>query len=149
MHTNDPFRVPGNDDSLMPNPVAAPVPARFDTVRNEFIPHPSQFPVRCRRRGLMPWLNRNAERSEETGGDVGLSFHAAKYIPAGTRIEIEIPLRGETQRLAGTVVMVRELADGYEIGLWLASPNDATRARIVEQICHTECYLRARRAHHS
>lgn len=145
MHTLDTLRVPGKDDSLMPNPAVARPPARFDSVRNEFIPHPSQFPVRCRRRGLMSWRSRPADDVEETGGDVGVSFHAARYIPAGTRIEIEIPLRGETQRLAGTVVMVRELADGYEIGLWLASPDDATRARIVEQICHTECYLRARR----
>ena len=75
---------------------------------------------------------------------MGLSFHSEKYIPAGTRIDLEIPLRGDTQKFTATVVMVREEADGYVIGLWFASPSDASRARIVEKICHTECSLNAR-----
>jgi hypothetical protein len=142
MHTNTRTRAIGDNDSVMPGAAQACNPARFDAVRNDFIPHPAQFPIRYRRRDVLPWRNR---RMDSTSGDVGLSFHSAKHIPAGTRIELEIPLRGDTQRFAGTVVMVREQADGFEIGLWLASPDDATRARIVERICHTECYLRSRR----
>jgi hypothetical protein len=143
MHTNTLTRAIGNDDYVMPSSVPAYKPARFDAVRNDFIQHPAQFPIRYRRRDVLPWRNR---RMDSAAGDLGLSFHSAKYIPAGTRIELEIPLRGDSQRFAGTVVMVREEAEGYEIGLWLASPDDATRARIVERICHTECYLRSRQS---
>ena len=143
MHTNTSHRAIGDNDYLMPNPVQAYNRARFDAVRNDFIPHPAQFPIRYRRRNVLPWRNRS---TDSTSGDLGLSFHSAKYIPAGTRIELEIPLRGDIQRFAGTVVMVREEAEGFEIGLWLASPDDATRARIVERICHTEYYLRSCRS---
>lgn len=56
-------------------------------------------------------------------------------------MELSIPLRGVVQKPQGTVVMVRETPDGYDIGLWLASTDDASRARLVEQICHLECSL--------
>ncbi|MEX2479928.1 MAG: PilZ domain-containing protein [Gammaproteobacteria bacterium] len=109
----------------------------------DFIAHPPQFPLRFRRHSLLPW---RAPAAPDGGGDIGLSFHSSKYLPAGARIDLEIPLRGTTQRFSATVVLVREQADGYEIGLWFASPDDASRARIVEKICRTECYLRSREA---
>lgn len=146
MRTNEPDSVGSAVARAMPNVIASPVPGRFDSIHNDFIPHPAQFPLRYRRRPTLPWLNR---KPESVAGDVGLSFHSAKYIPAGTRIELEIPLRGHIQRFAATVVMVRERPQGYEIGLWFASPDDAIRARIVEKICHTECYLRSRYKAHS
>ena len=127
--------------NLMPK-AAGPVPGRFESIHNDFIPHPAQFPLRYKRRPALPWLSRKPEAV--VAGDVGVSFHTSKYIPAGTRIELEIPLRGHIQRFVATVVMVRERPQGYEIGLWFASPDDAVRARIVERICHTECYLRSR-----
>ena len=40
---------------------------------------------------------------------------------------------------------VRQKGDRYEIGLWLQRRADASRARIVEQICHIETYLRERK----
>ena len=141
MQANAQQRVSDHRAHVMPEALHGTTPLRFDNVGDDFIAHPLQFPIKYRRRVVLPWRNR---APESTGGDVGLSFHSAKYIPAGTRIELEIPLRGETQRFTGTVVMVREEASGYEIGLWLASPDDASRARIVERICHTECYLRSR-----
>lgn len=109
----------------------------------DFIAHPPQFPLRFRRRSLLPW---RVSAAPGGGGDIGLSFHSSKYLPAGAGIELEIPLRGTIQRFSATVVLVREQADGYEIGLWFASPDDAARARIVERICRTECYLQSRGA---
>ena len=64
-----------------------------------------------------------------------------KRIPPGTTMELSIPLRGDVQKFQGTVVMVREIATGFEISLWLVSADDASRARLVEQICHLECAL--------
>ena len=64
-------------------------------------------------------------------------------------MELSIPLRGVVQKPQGTVVMVRETPDGYDIGLWLASTGDASRARLVEQICHLECSLQDRKSANS
>jgi hypothetical protein len=126
---------------LMPKRLPAAAPGAIENIRNDFIPHPEQFPLRYRRK---PFFSRSSTLAATTGSDVGLSFHSDKYVPAGTRLEIEIPLRGQVQRFIATVVMVRELDQGFEIGLWFATPDDALRARIVEKICHTECYLQAR-----
>ena len=60
-------------------------------------------------------------------------------------MELSIPLRGDVQKFQGTVVMVREIPGGYDIGLWLATADDASRARLVEEICHLECYLQGKR----
>jgi hypothetical protein len=111
-------------------------------LHDDFIPHPAQFPLRYRRRPRLRWFGREPAA---VGGDVGVSFQSPRYIPPGSALDLEIPLRGQVQRFSGTVVLVREQPQGYEIGLWFRSPDDASRARIVERICHTECYLRARR----
>lgn len=133
-----------NSDATVsiPNARAAMAPDRLDAIHNDFIPHPAQFPLRVRRHVKLPWLHRGETRG--TAGDVGLSFRAQKPFPVGTRLELEIPLRGEIQKFTATVVLLREEADGFEIGLWFEDPADAGRARIVEKICHTECYLRSK-----
>ncbi len=143
MHMNKFLRASGEMTLSMPNALPALAPARLDAIHNDFIPHPAQFPIRFRRRTPRPWKH---EHSAPIAGDVGLSFHSEKYLPAGTRLELEIPLRGVTQRFTATVVMVREQPEGFEIGLWFTTDDDAQRARKVEEICHTECYLKARRA---
>lgn len=141
MHTKQLHSAAGDAISVMPKFSPAGKAARFNPIHDEFLAHPTQFPLRFRRRPTLPW---HKPAGSKAGGDVGLSFIAEKYIPAGTRLDVEIPLRGHVQHFMGQVVMVREVDHGFEIGLWFASPGDATRARIVEQICHTECYLQDR-----
>ncbi|MGE0858370.1 MAG: hypothetical protein AB7I01_04325 [Gammaproteobacteria bacterium] len=132
--------------STMPNANAGAGPARLDANKEDFISHPAQFPLHySRRRSLMP---RFLRRREPVGGTVGLSFHASEYIPAGTTLDLEIPLRGRAQRFTATVVLVRECIQGFDIGLWFANEGDAARARLVEKICHAECALRSRPAAH-
>ena len=144
MHSNNSQKQGRALSSSMPSSMASVSPARNDNSNNDFIPHPAQFPLRFRRRSLLPW---SSKKSEPAAGDVGLSFHSEKYIPAGTTLDLEIPLRGRVQRFTARVVMVRENLSGFEIGLWFSSVGDAARVRIVEQICRTECDLqdRARR----
>lgn len=137
MRSNDSQKQGRAQPFSMPN--ASTSPTRFDNYNNDFISHPAQFPLRYRRRSLMPTLFRKAE---PLAGDIGLRFHADKYLPAGSLLDVEIPLRGRVQRFTGTVVLVCECQDGFEIGLWFGSMGDAERARIVERICHTECYLK-------
>ena len=107
---------------------------------DDFIPPPAQFPLRCRRRLRLPWQH----SQHGGGGDVGLRFVSPAYLPPGSPVELEIPLRGTRQRFRATVVLVRETRAGFEIGVWFADADDAARARLVEHICRTECYLRDR-----
>ena len=128
--------------ALMPNTVPSKANPSFTTIRNDFIRHPNDFPLEVRR--LRTWGRPKSEPFSPSS-DLGLSFTSRKYVPTGTEMEIAIPLRGDVQRFHGTVVMVREIADGYEIGIWLATADEATRARLVEQICHIECSLQTKR----
>ena len=125
------------DKTVMFNLVPNTKPS-FQKVRNDFIRHPQQFPIEFRRTRTWAW---SAQNQQSPSGDLGLSFVSRKYIPTGTKMELSIPLRGVVQKFQGTVVMVREILEGFEIGLWLASADDASRARLVEQICHLECSL--------
>ena len=98
--------------------------------------------MRVRIHVKLPWLRRDEPRG--TAGDVGLSFRAQKPFPLGTLLELEMPVRGEIREFTATVVLLREQSDGFEIGLWFEDPTDASRARIVEKIGHTKCYLRSK-----
>ena len=127
------------NSAVMPNLVPQDTKPSFQKIRNDFIRHPQQFPLEFRRTREWRW---SAREEQAPNGDLGLSFVSPKYIATGTKMELSIPLRGDVQKFQGTVVMVRGIANGYEIGLWLASADDASRARLVEEICHLECTLR-------
>lgn len=106
-----------------------------------FIYHPAGFPLECKR----VWFNNNNGPDETECSDIGLIFESEKYIKPGITIEITIPLRHEMEKFRGKVVLVRHNGDFFEIGLWLQRRSDASRARIVEQICHIETYLKEKK----
>ena len=106
-----------------------------------FIHHPADHPVRCRR--VLNW--RRAQTGQQARSKLGLCFESTKFVSPGSAVELTIPLRGELQKFRGEVVLVRDIGFGYEIGVWLESDEDAARVRIVEQICHIECYLKEKR----
>lgn len=132
-------------------PVRAPGDARPSTTarlrraaaegHGGFLRHPDTFPLHSRRL-LLDIFRRDALPQS---GDIGLLFRSSRFVRPGTRLEISIPLRGETQKFRGEVVMVRAGDNGYEIGLWLDDQQDCGRARLVEQICHIESHLQSRR----
>jgi hypothetical protein len=108
------------------------------TLRGQFLPLPRGFPLSCKiPRRWWPRLMAPARRRD---GD-GLCFHSTQPLPVGTAIELEIPLRRGSERFAGTVVLIRELSDGFEIGVALA-PGDSERAALVVRICELEFRLR-------
>lgn len=102
-----------------------------------FIHHPVGFPIECKRL----WFGDRSAPAGAQKSDIGLIFESEKYIKPGISIEITIPLRHEIEKFRGKVVLVRNHGDHYEIGMWLEKHEDASRARIVEQICHIESYL--------
>ncbi|MFQ5661412.1 MAG: hypothetical protein ACE5GZ_13400 [Gammaproteobacteria bacterium] len=105
-----------------------------------FIHHPVNFPIEFRRL----WFPEKQDGAVNTG-KIGVMFESQKYIKPGTTVEIVIPLRNETEKFRGKVVLVRDHSDYYEIGLWMYHHDDASRVRIVEQICHIETYLQEKK----
>jgi len=114
--------------------------SRTETI-DGFIHHPADFPIAFKRPGP---LKKQGYRHTERG-TLGLTFRSEKYIKPGSLLEVTITLRGEEQKFTGRIVLVRNQGDHFEIGLWLTSHEDASRLRIVEQICHIESYLREKR----
>ena len=112
----------------------------LDSNLEGFIHHPGDFPLSWRRIKKSKYL-----AQDETPGNLGLVFDSDKYIKPGTILELNITLRGETQHFVGQVILVRNLEEHFEIGVWLSTREDAARARIVEQICHIESYLKQKR----
>ena len=103
-----------------------------------FLHHPAGFPLLCKKIRF----RKPASGISGLPGSMGLCFVSEKYIKPGTHLEITIPLRGETYKFTGKVVLIKNYGDKFEIGLWLASNSDVARIRIVEQICHIETYLK-------
>lgn len=131
---------------FQPMPFRQPVSYRLkmsaETGPDGFIHHPSDFPIQARRL----WFESLRRERGHAGSRLGLSYTSEKFIRPGTFVELQIPLRGETQKFRGEIVLVRDTGFGYEIGVWLETDADAARARIVEQICHIESYLNQKRS---
>ena len=126
------------EQSVMPNLVNES-PDEFETaINSDFIRHPEQYPLQIKKLRRWPW---GAKAADFSGAKHGLSIHTERYVPAGSQLEISIPLRGATQAFVATVVLVRELASGFELGVWFENQADEERAKIVEKICETECGL--------
>jgi len=124
--------------------IIQPARAGLKPVRHaqtDFIHHPAGFPLDCKR----IWFGVKEESLQDESGNIGLIFESHKYIKPGSTIEIVIPLRNGEEKFRGKVVLIRNLGDYYEVGLWLSHRADASRARIVEQICHIETYLQAKK----
>ena len=116
----------------------------LDSNLEGFIHHPAAFPLEWRRVRRLKW-KKNAQPAGQQPANIGLCFESGKYIKPGTELEVEITLRGEIQKFAGRVILVKSLGEKFEIGLWLSTREAATRIRIVEQICHIEAYLKHKR----
>ena len=127
-----------SEKSVMPNLVPQMSNEAINAVNNDFIKHPQQYPLEIKRLRRWPWSAKTVELPKAT---IGLSVQSDRYIATNTQVQVSIPLRGEAQSFTGTVVLVKELKKGFEIGLWLASNEDEARARIVEKICYAECDL--------
>ncbi len=110
-------------------------------IKTGFIQHRRGFPLECKR--LSP--ANEEEQSQDNRGNAGLLFESDKYLEPGTAIEATITLKGGTEKIRGKVVMVRDRGDYYEIGLWLGHQAEASRARIVEQTCYIEEYIKEKK----
>ncbi len=106
-----------------------------------FIRHPSGFPLEYKRRRF--WERQAI--SEVENPKIGIIFESSEYIKPGEIIDITIPLKNKLESFTGRVILVKNIGDEYEIGLWLLYQEDASRARIVEQLCHIELYMQEKK----
>lgn len=109
-----------------------------------FIHHPPGFPIQWHPLRLKKKLQQTEYNQHS---HLGLCFESEKYIKPGTVLELTIHLRGEDQKFTGRVILVHNKGTLFEIGVWFSSRSDASRLRIVEQICHIEAYLKHKRHH--
>ncbi len=105
---------------------------------SSFIRHPDNSPFELRPLPLWQLWRQPNPRSDS----LGVVCHSRRYWRAGSWVNLVIPVRDEHEHFAARVVMVRETACGYDIGLRLAKEDDGARLRIVEQFCYMECYCR-------
>ena len=126
------------EQSVMPNLVTQSPNAIKNAINSDFIRHPDQYPLQIKKLRRWPWT---AKADDYSNARIGLCIHSAHYVTAGSQIELTIPLRGDRQSFIATVVLVRELPTGFELGLWFDNQADEARAKIVEKICETECGL--------
>lgn len=106
-----------------------------------FIHHRQGFPLRYKR----SWNEGGDNHVDSKQSTTGLLFQSDEYLRPGTMIEATISLDDRTETIRGKVVMVRDRGDYYEIGLWLKHHEDASRARIVEQACYIEAYIKEKK----
>lgn len=105
---------------------------------SDFLRHPDNSPFKLR--PLPVWQRWRRQRRSCDG--LGLVCHSRQHLSPGTWLELVIPVRDAHEHFTARVVMVRETREGYDIGLRLASKDDGSRLRIVEQFCYMECFCR-------
>lgn len=106
--------------------------------KRRFIRHPFEIPIEVstgRHHPTAPHLR--------DVGHGGVSFHARQPAGPGQRLHIRISLLQPPFEADGKVMWCEaDSAGGYEIGVSFLTPEDAYRARMIEQICHIEQYRR-------
>lgn len=110
-------------------------------VKTGFIQHPAGYPIEIKRK---PFWDRQT-KDQPRDSRIGIIFDSTEYHKPGSYIEISIPLPNRVECFTGQVVLVRQNNDQYETGLWLFHTEDASRARIVEQLCHIEVYMQEKK----
>lgn len=70
----------------------------------------------------------------------GLAFQSDRAMTAGMIIDLRIPLVRPPFETKARVVWCESTDAGFELGVEFLHPDDAFRARMVEQVCHIEDY---------
>lgn len=102
----------------------------------QFMRHPANITIEV---SAGSELDRAARCSHNVGLG-GLAFQSDRPLAKGTVIELRIPIVRPPFETRARVVWCRASEGGYDLGVEFLDPNDAFRARMVEQICHIEDY---------
>ena len=102
----------------------------------KYIRHPSDIPIE---------INGVDVKNVESLHDVsfgGLSFISKNRIKPGSKISITIKFVTPSFVSLTVVKWCRKKGDYYDVGVSFCDPEDAYRARMIEQVCHIEHYKR-------
>lgn len=101
-----------------------------------FIRHPADIPIEI-----------SANHASVSGahhtsnlGLGGLAFHSERELDPGSVIALRIALVRPVFSVSARVVWCQASEDGFDLGVEFLDPDDAFRARMVEQVCHIEEY---------
>jgi len=110
----------------------------MDEEKRRFIRHPLSYPLKTR------VVHHNVEEvllhgeSENIGGG-GLLFISSEAIAEDTEVEINLTVENRQFQLDGFVVRCDPAQNGdYNIAVSFASPDEALKARMMEQVVRIE-----------
>lgn len=104
-----------------------------------FIRHPADIPIEISAGD--PSI-RGSHHTQNLGLG-GLAFYCEHEVDPGSVIALSIPVVRPVFSTSARVVWCRAGQRGYELGVEFLDPEDAFRARMVEQVCHIEEYRQA------
>ena len=101
-----------------------------------FIRHPAEIPIQVSQSGR--YIHTPARARNLSLG--GLTFNSHSESKPGSIVNVEIPFVSPVFKTEARVVWCKEGDGAYELGVVFLNPEDAFRARMVEQVCHIEHY---------
>jgi len=104
----------------------------------QYIRHPTEIPVE-----VCPLEGKAVQRRIRNLSLGGLSFHSTAELTLGSVVNLRITSVDPPFESEARVVWCRPVTVGFDLGVAFLSPEDAFRARMVEQVCHIESYRRA------
>ena len=102
----------------------------------QFIRHPADIPIEvCSESQRDP-----VKRQVHNVSLGGLAFQSDRAAEMGAIVDVRIAFVQPMFETKARVVWSSEHEDGYELGVEFLTPEDAFRARMVEQLCYIETY---------
>ena len=101
-----------------------------------FIRHPADIPIEVSAGNQLVHATRHIH-SVSLGG---LAFESDGELEPGMIVEVRVPFVRPMFETKARVVWCGAREGGFELGVAFLDPEDAFRARMVEQVCHIENY---------
>ena len=101
-----------------------------------FIRHPADIPIEVSAGDQLVHATRHIH-NVSLGG---LAFQSDGELEPGIIVEVRIPFVRPMFETKARVVWCSAREGGFELGVAFLDPEDAFRARMVEQVCHIENY---------
>lgn len=101
----------------------------------KYIRHPSDIPIEFQLQDIK--LERSRLSNVSMGG---VAFRSDERVEIGRLIEVSIPAVTPEFKANARVAWCLNRHKYFEIGVQFVDPDDAFRARMVEQVCHIEQY---------
>jgi PilZ domain len=105
----------------------------------QFIRHPADIPIEVSTGDQ----SADATRHTHNVSLGGLAFQSDRELEPGIVVEVRVPFVRPMFETKARVVWCRAHEGGFELGVAFLHPDDAFRARMVEQVCYIENYKKA------